>query len=63
MDSRRNRNLLLSVYHVTQTRFYSLFPEGFQLANNLAYIGGAFMTNCFSTLFWVYITKEKTHTL
>ena len=34
-------------------------PEGFQLANDLAYIGGALMTTCISILFWVYITKEK----
>lgn len=34
-------------------------PEGFQLANDLAYIGGALMTICISALFWVYITKEK----
>ena len=34
-------------------------PEGFQLANDLAYIGGALMTTCISALFWIYITKEK----
>lgn len=34
-------------------------PEGFKLANNLAYIGGAIITVCITTLFWIYTKKEK----
>ena len=34
-------------------------PEGFQLANDLAYIGGSLITLCITILFWIYTTKEK----
>lgn len=34
-------------------------PEGFQLANDLAYIGGSFITLGITILFWIYTTKEK----
>ena len=34
-------------------------PEGFQLANDLAYIGGSLITLCTTILFWIYTTNEK----
>ncbi len=34
-------------------------PEGFNLDNNVAYLGGALITTCITVLFWIYITKEK----
>jgi len=34
-------------------------PEGFQLANDLAYIGGSLITLSITILFWIYTTKEK----
>ncbi len=33
--------------------------EGFQLENNMAYLGGALITIIVTTLFWGYITKRK----
>jgi carbon starvation protein CstA len=34
-------------------------PEGFQLANDLAYIGGSLITLSITILFWIYTTNEK----
>ncbi|MBU2904000.1 carbon starvation protein A [Arenibacter algicola] len=34
-------------------------PEGFELANNLAYIGGATITLCITILFWMYTAKRQ----
>ena len=34
-------------------------PEGFKLANNLAYIGGASITLCVTILFWIYTAKRQ----
>ena len=34
-------------------------PEGFKLANNLAYIGGATITLCITILFWMYTSKRQ----
>ena len=34
-------------------------PEGFNLDNDVAYLGGALITTCITVLFWIYITKEK----
>jgi len=34
-------------------------PEGFQLANDLAYIGGSIISLSITILFWIYTTKEK----
>jgi len=34
-------------------------PEGFQLANHLAYVGGSFITLGITILFWMYATKRK----
>lgn len=34
-------------------------PEGFKLANNLAYIGGGLITLCVTILFWRYTVKRQ----
>tara|TARA_R110002050_G_scaffold35190_3_gene88700 strand:- start:214 stop:1659 length:1446 start_codon:yes stop_codon:yes gene_type:complete len=34
-------------------------PEGFKLANNLAYLGGASITLCVTILFWMYTVKRQ----
>lgn len=34
-------------------------PEGFNLDNDIAYIGGYLITICITCLFWVYVTKTK----
>lgn len=34
-------------------------PEGFQLANDIAYMGGAMVTICITIAFWVYATQKK----
>jgi carbon starvation protein CstA len=34
-------------------------PEGFKLANNLAYIWGALITLCVTILFWIYTFKRQ----
>jgi carbon starvation protein CstA len=34
-------------------------PEGFQLSNHLAYIGGAVITLVISLIFWYYIAKKE----
>jgi len=34
-------------------------PEGFKLANNLAYIGGGSVTLCVTILFWMYTAKRQ----
>ena len=33
--------------------------EGFKLANNLAYLGGASITLCITILFWMYAAKRQ----
>ncbi|MAD91189.1 MAG: carbon starvation protein A [Gammaproteobacteria bacterium] len=34
-------------------------PEGFNLDNDVAYLGGGLVTICTTVLFWVYTTKRK----
>ncbi|MET2985602.1 carbon starvation CstA family protein [Aureibaculum conchae] len=34
-------------------------PEGFNLNNNTAYVGGAFATIIITVLFWIYVIKRK----
>lgn len=34
-------------------------PEGFELANDIAYWGGALITLCTIILFWTYVTRKK----
>ena len=34
-------------------------PEGFKLANNLAYLGGGSITLCVTILFWMYTVKRQ----
>ena len=34
-------------------------PEGFSLENNIAYLGGAFITSGTSLLFWMYTVQQK----
>jgi carbon starvation protein CstA len=34
-------------------------PEGFQLPNDISYIGGALITLIITTVFWIYTAQRK----
>jgi len=54
-------SLVPSIFMTMVCSTYILIaPEGFQLENNLAYIGGGLITLCISIMFWVYVTKKRT---